>query len=144
MDNVIQLPVGANENDLVLITPGNYTAVYNSHKIARSFAGKLVVFYRIIEPGAAFEKIVPAWYQVRVIDPKKCSFSVRPLSKFARDWRVVFRHSPSRWDRIPMTALKGVLVTLGVRTVTTDHRQKRLDPMYHNSVIAQMLRRAEM
>ncbi len=112
--------------DLVNIAPGVYEATYVGHSVRKLFGtGKLGILFRIIQPGEAFEKTVPLWYPVRLL--QKPHFSCGRHSKLARDWRLLFRRGADRWDRLPVTALKGIIVRVRVKTVTRDYQQQPLD-----------------
>jgi hypothetical protein len=139
-DNVVVFP--ASESDeLVRITEGTYRAIYLRHEVRKNcYAGRLAVLFRIIDIGNQFGVVVPAWYRIKILD-RSGSWSVGRHSKFARDWRTVFRRSPERWSRVPMSAFRDVSVSLAVRTVIQDHEQKPLAEVNQYTVVDRILGR---
>jgi hypothetical protein len=129
------------QSDLVQIAEGLYEAVYVSHEVSRCFGeGKLGIHFKIVTLGSAFELVVTAFYRVRILN-KQGGFSCGRHSKLARDWRLMFRRGADRWDRIPMSALKNMVVKLMVRTVKKDFHQDDLDPLNQYSVVDQIVGR---
>lgn len=131
-----------NADDLVQVPPGIYDVMYVEHFLTRAFdGGKLGVNFKIITMGEHFEKVLTAWYRVKLT---KGGFKVGPHSKFARDWRLIFRRGANRWDRVPMRALSGLVIRVKARTVTHDYEQRPLDPVNQYSVIDELIGRLDL
>jgi hypothetical protein len=130
------------EHDLVRVEDGTYDLAYSSHSLCGAYGGRLAVNFTIVTTGSqSFGAAVTAWYAVTMLDRKRGTFRASKHSKFARNWRTIFGHGVNRWDRVPMTALKGVIVKAELRTVIEDHDQQKLDPSNQYSVVARVLGR---
>lgn len=136
--NVIAFPGSDSEDpeELFLVTPGPYNAVYERHAGIQIFTvRKLRVWFRLLEhPGIVLER----WWRVtsykgRIAAPAKSDI-VREISA-ALGQKI-------RPDRIPVGSLANVTLRVMVKTVTTDQRQRKLNPINHYSVIESLEGRA--
>jgi hypothetical protein len=131
-------------DDLVLVPEGTYEVTYVKHALVAAFNGRLVVTFAIVSTNdSAFGKCVTAWYPVKILDRSRGTFSVGRHSKFARHWRVIFQRGADRWDRVPMSALKGVRLSAKVRTVIKDFAQEHLAKVNTYSVVDHIIGRIE-
>ena len=71
---------------------------------------------------------------------KNGNFIADRQGKLAREWMKLFGRDPNfRLDRIPMTKLKGHVISAKVKTVVTNGKQKKLHEANHYSVIEELL-----
>jgi hypothetical protein len=109
--------------------------------LVRIYRGlKLRVDFRIVTPGNWLGAIVSRWYRVTSRSPR---IGAGRHSDLVREWRNVFDRSPPRLDRIPIGALKSLIVVVEVRDVVFDHRQEVLTEPNRYSVVGRILGRFE-
>jgi hypothetical protein len=131
-NNVVALP--ASTDELLLVKPGDYAAVYVRHQGANLFGTvKLRVDFRLVDH---LDLVLPRWYRVQNyaggrIRAGRHSDIVRELSA-ALNRRL-------RCDRIPVGELANKIVSVRVRTVTKDARQGDLAGVNRYSVIDKVL-----
>jgi hypothetical protein len=129
--NVIILPTASDQ--LVLVNPGDYTAVYVSHAGMHFFKGsKLKVNFRLFEHP---DLVLPRWY--RVTNYKGGRISAPVHSDLVREVSAALNQR-LRHDRIPVGSLAGVLVRVKVKTVTTDREQGSISAVNRYSVISRL------
>jgi hypothetical protein len=132
--NVIKFPSTESEapEELFLVKPGKYTAVYAEHVGYQIFGTrKLRVSFILLEyPGILLHR----WYRVNTF---KGRVSARSTSDLARELSAVLG-TRVRHDRIPVGSLANTVVRVEVKTVQQDHRQNSLDPVNRYSVIARV------
>lgn len=132
---IIQLPTPSTD-ELILVDPGNYTAVYAGHLGMFVFRGaKLKVMFRLSDRP---NLVLPRWYRVttykgRVSAPVHSDL-VREISA-ALNQRV-------RHDRIPVALLEDIPVRVLVRTVEKDREQHQINPVNAYSVVSKLEGRA--
>ena len=136
-ENVIAFPGGDEvaADDLVLVAPGDYSALYVRHAGTLIFrTPKVRVDFRLLDYPQPV--VLSRWYRVSDfrrgrIRAGRSSAIVREISA-ALDRRV-------RCDRIPVAALEGHEVVVRVRTVTADGAQTPLAEVNQYSVIERLL-----
>jgi hypothetical protein len=130
-------------DQLVRVSPGVYTVVYERHQGFRIFGRphtpthKVRIDFRLTEHP---ELIVPRWYRVKSFRPW---ISAGPSSDIVRELCVVLSRRVKRLDRIPVSLLQGILATAIVKDVVTDHRQHELAAINRYSVIERLVGRAD-
>ncbi len=121
-----------------LLKAGTYEAAIVGYEIypAKIFgnAVKLRLDFDVFESSGKPAVRLHGHYNVDRIDSNGRPV-FRAQSKFARDWRTVTRRRPIRRDRMPPSALMGVLVTVSIRTTFTDRNQRRLSEANYYSVV---------
>ena len=128
--NVISFPTAA--DTLVLVQPGDYTAVYVSHVVMHIFRGpKLKVMFRLLEHP---DLVLPRWYRVAAL---KGRVSAPLHSDLVREVSAALNQRV-RHDRIPVASLANVPVRVKVRTVTTDREQSAISAVNQYSVISRL------
>lgn len=102
---------------------------------------KLVLWFKVISPGEAFDAKLPAYYNVDQVEgrPRRYGgFKVGWRSNFMRDYATLFGE-PARRNRIPMSRFEGCVIRAKVRTVMSTWKQKPLPAALHYSVIDELL-----
>ena len=127
-------------DDSPLIPEGKYEMSYVSHTTWR-FMGKqpkVVIYFSIVDPGY-IGVIVPAYYNVISTTGKPGKngrFKTAKKSNLVRDFYSIFpNESPSRFDRLPLTNLKNVIVHGTVKTVKTGFDQRTIPEPIQYSVV---------
>lgn len=127
-----------------LIPPGTYLMRYVEHQTIRMFSGrqaKVVVRLEVCTNGFVGTKL-ERWYNVKELIGKPARFGrFRPgrSSDLVREFAGIF-DLPPRFDRIPLTKLKGVLLAGDVDTVTMDRNQRALPKSVCYSVVRRIAR----
>jgi hypothetical protein len=127
--------------DNPLIPEGDYQAVYVHHETTNgSFGPKVKIIFRIVSQGQHFETLIPAWYNVKDGSTSKRRDAKIKLARGSRLTSELLRvlQIKKRVDRLSPSMLKGYLLTVKVRTVKTDSRQKKLTEAQHYSVISSL------
>ncbi|HEX4151148.1 MAG TPA: hypothetical protein VHY75_02960 [Steroidobacteraceae bacterium] len=128
--NVIALP--GLEDGPILVEPGEHLAVYMRHERPQAFKGlKLRVIFRLQDQRPVQ---LSRWYQVAT---SKGPIAAPACSDLVREMQAVLGRRV-RHDRIPISALAGILVRVDVRTVTSDYRQRTLALINQYSVIGRL------
>jgi hypothetical protein len=127
------------DEDCPLIHPGEYLATYVRHTGVRIFGRpKVRVDLRlIVHP----DVLLSRWYSVS--DYRGGRVKASRCCDIARELSVVLGKRV-RCDRIPVTALNGMLVRVLVNTVTKDHRQVRLADVNRYSGIQKLIGRGDL
>lgn len=123
--------------ELLLLRPGRYTAVYESHRGLYTFmkVPKLVVMFRLIDHA---ELVLPRWYRVTGFRGR---VSAPAHSDLVREISAVLLQRV-RHDRIPISSLANVPVYITAKTVTEDAKQRPLAEVNQYSVIESLDGRA--
>lgn len=112
-----------------LIKPGEYEMVLVEFRTQMFFgrAPKLVMLFKVVQLGEAFETVLPRYYNLQKVIGKlgkNGSFKVGKRSDFLRELCTVFPSvNVRRLDRIPMSCFDGVIIKARVDTVTHDSKQ---------------------
>lgn len=127
----------------VLIPDGVYQAVYSHHETSAVFrSAKVFLHFRIVDLGPAFEKVVYRPYGAKRLEGKPGRggrFRLSPRSELLLMLCRVLGVR-ARPDRISPSWLKGLLVEIRTRTVTTDFRQRPLADFMRYSVVDDVIR----
>jgi hypothetical protein len=126
-----------------LLPEGNYQAVLTHHETAIVFrSAKVFLYFRIIDPGDWFGKILYRPYRVKSLAGKPSrngGFRVtRGGDLFDMLCRVL--DIRSRPDRVSVAPLRGKVLKIRVRTVIVDHQQRPLRDWMRYTVVADVLR----
>jgi len=124
--------------DSVLIPEGEYEAVYVSHENTNgSFGPKVKVTFRIVSHGPFYETLIPAWYNIQDGSPSKRKGAKVKLKRGSRLTGELLKvlQIKQRVDRLSPSMLKGYLLTVKVRTVKTNSRQKKLTEAQQYSLV---------
>jgi len=136
------------DDDLVLLPEGEYQLSYQYHS-TWFYMGKypkLVVLFRVFDPGQHNDKPVLAYYNLRKIvgKPRKNGhFHVGWRSDFMWDYTTCFGRPPRR-DRIAMSRFKDHFVKANIRTVTHNREQKKYPSGLEYSVVDNLLGKVEI
>lgn len=129
--------------DDVAIPEGRYQLAYVDYRTTKAFkVARVVVRFKVIDPGEYFGFGVDRWYRVRHLkgEPsKRGGFAVGRRSALYREWVSLFG-VPGRKDRISFVKLKSKVVIADVRTVKRDSKQNLLDEDLHYSVVDRIVR----
>jgi len=124
------------------IPDGEYQAVYVSHQISNgSFGFKVKITFRIVSMGEYFETLIDGWYNIKEGGSSKRkggSLSLTRGQNLTTELLKVLQIN-KRPDRLSLTMLKGLLLLIKVRTVTTNNRQKKYSELQQYSVVDSML-----
>lgn len=129
-----------------LIKPDEYDMTLINYRTELFFgkAPKLVMFFKILELGEAFELILPKYYNVlEIMDKpgKKVAFKAGRSSDFLRDFSTLFPHvNIRRLDRFPISYFQGVIIRGVVTTVTHDAKQRLIPKSLQYSKVSKLLR----
>jgi hypothetical protein len=130
-------------NRAPLIPPGEFQAMYVHHETKFIYqCPKVFVWFRIVSPGPAFDAMVYRAYRVKALTTKQGKNGVFKASR-GSDIYYDLGHILKirmRPDRVSATALRGVVCSVRVRTVTRDFKQRPIPAWGHYSVIDQLLR----
>ena len=124
------------------IPPGCYEAIYTHHETKFIYqCPKVFVWFRIVSPGPAFDTMVYRAYRVRALTTKQGKNGGFKASRGSDVYHDLGRILDIRLrpDRVSATALRGVVVSVSVRTVVKDHRQRPLLAWDQYSVIDKLL-----
>jgi len=136
--NIVQFPssvtdaLRVTEAALHRVKPGTYTAMYVRHEPVHVFKGcKVKVLFQLMEH---LDVILPRWYRVtsykgRIAAPARSQI-VREITD-ALGTRI-------RNDRIPVGALKDLILSVEVSTVTTDSMQEPLSELNQYEVVSRI------
>lgn len=128
---------------LPLLTPGRYEVCYEFHETVLLFRQpKLVLWFRVVEMGEYFEKVIPRYYNIKrtIGKPGRGGrFQAGRSSDFVREYANAFSNRIVRLDRIAMEPFKGALLAARVRTVKKDRKQDDLAASLHYSVVEALL-----
>lgn len=119
------------------IPPGSYEAIYTHHETSLVFnTAKVFVHFKVVEGEHTGVKLYRA-YRVKSLRGKprrNGSFKVGHSHDLFRDY-VSLMEAKERPDRISLRRLKGCVLTIKVRTVKKDYRQRELIPLLFYSVV---------
>ena len=123
----------------VLLVPGEYEVIYESHTVGKQFKrGVLTVYFRAVEFD---DTMIARYYNVIITGSgKRKSFRAPPHSALVRDFRRLNLGRIGRLDRFPLHWLKNQTVLGEVATVTTDSEQEPLDESAQYSKVEKLLR----
>ncbi len=127
-----------------LIPEGEYEAALVDHETGIYFFGhspKVVLWWRIVTMGAAFEIVIPGYYAVRRLTGKgrrRGRFQIGLKSRLARDLALMTNNHPPL-DHVPLDHLQDHLFRIAVRTVSKDSGQKAIPDGAHYSVVHRVL-----
>lgn len=126
------------------IKPGEYDLSFVRYETARMFRGKaekLVMYFKIVSMGEYFDAVLPRYYNVEKIGPKRRTngrFKAGTKGDFLREYCTLFPNRIGRRDRIPMSPFKNCLIRGNVVTVK-EARGRPIPPELQYSKIAQLL-----
>ena len=127
-----------------LIPEGEYEAALVDYETGIYFFGhspKVVLWWRIITMGAAFETVIPGYYAVRRLTGKgrrRGRFQIGLKSRLARDIALMTNARPPL-DHVPLDHLQGHLFRIAVRTIVRDSGQKTIPKGAQYSIVDQVL-----
>lgn len=124
------------------IAPGRYEAIYTHHETKFIYqCPKVFVWFRIVSPGPAFDTMVYRAYRVRALTTKQGKNGGFKASRGSDVYHDLGRILDIRLrpDRVSATALRGVVVSVSVRNVVKDHKQRPLLAWDQYSVIDKLL-----
>ena len=139
--SISYLPVFGDKNEFLHLVPdGKYNVVYVGHQTHRFFNGapKVVFWFRIVDMGEHFGKLVPRYYNVKRFKGKKGrngGFVPGRSSDFIRDYYRVVSAPVARLDRLPLGRLKNIIIQVTTRTVKNDGDQQALPDVLMYSVV---------
>lgn len=145
-DNIVQLPShpddGIVEGLWPLLPEGQYSVSYTHHETAFVYgAPKVFVHFDVVEPGYHGKKLYRA-YRLKGLIGKPSRFGrfkVGPRSEIYLALAQLLAGEGFRRDRISLRPLKGLVLKATVRTVKTDHRQRKTNETQFYSVIGDLL-----
>jgi hypothetical protein len=129
--------------DRALLPPGNYQAHFVGWWTGIMFGRqpKLALTFKILTSGQYFGKCVSKWYNAKQLigkHGKSGRFRVGRHSDFLADYaRLV--GIPNRTDRMSMTALRSMVLSVNVKTVEFNRRQAPIAVALRYSVIAKLV-----
>jgi len=127
-----------------LITDGKYSARYIYHETAKAFnEDKVYVYFDIVDPGENFGIRLYRAYRVNSLigQPRKNGrFTVKSRSELFLTLCNLFGERKSfRPDRISLCDLKNKIISVKVRTVVKDYKQRKLPECLKYSVIDKLI-----
>lgn len=140
VDNVVALP----SRSEALIPDGNYQVAFERYGLSTRFnRGSLELWFKILDYGEHFGRLVPRYYRVDLGDGKKAARTFRASrhSAFAREFVAVFRKAPPA-GVAALHWFRDIAIDAAIRTVSSDHRQRQLDQPLRYNVVAELIRRA--
>lgn len=125
----------------IWVPEGLYELAFVGWHTSRMFnRDKLIIEFRVVTPGKAFEACLRRYYNVEIIKPsgKYGRFKASRSTDFVREHAALFG-LPRRLDRISMSRYEPVIIQGRVRTVTKA-RGRRLPEAMRYSIVAELLR----
>lgn len=126
------------------IPDGEYQAHLVFHETAFAFkAPKVYLWFKLIEFGEHFEKLVYRPYRVKQLKGNPGRNGRFVLSKGGDLLKMVLRvlpYGPNRPDRVSLLDLRNRVIRIRTRTVKTDYRQRPLHEALWYSVVDEVLR----
>ena len=128
--------------DRPFIAPGIYRLILVTFETHLLFdrRPKLVLRFRICDPGDHFGKEVSRWYNVVALigHPREHGrFRVGRGSDYVLDYVTLFG-KPQRLDRLPPSRFANCVFCGRIRTVDKDHRQRKLPDCLQYSVVHEL------
>ncbi len=126
------------------VKPGVYDLAFVKYETARMFKGKapkLVMWFRIVTLGEYFEVLLPRYYNVQNVPQKRTangSFKAGPKSDFMREYCTLFPGRIGRLDRIPMSPFKQSIIK-GRISLVTEARGRKIPAELQYSRIEQLI-----
>lgn len=124
--------------DSPLIPAGEYQAVYVSHETTNgSFGPKVKVSFRVVSHGPFYETQIAAWYNIKDGASSKRKGSKIRLARGSKLTSELLKvlQIKKRVDRLSPSMLRGYVLVIKVRTVTTNSRQKKLTEAQQYSIV---------
>lgn len=152
-ENVVNLDSGDFISDapisgdvLPLIPPGVYEMRFMYHETANMFgkSRKIIFWFQVVEFGDYYGVKLARFYNAdRIIGKQGRSgkFSIKRGADLLREFLNVFPdyRPPKRFDRIPISYYKNVIVRCRVDTCTKDSQQRDTHELLHYSVVKEIL-----
>lgn len=138
VDDFLEIDWGENP----LIPEGEYQAVYVTHETTRgSFGTKLKITFRIVSLGQYFETLIPLWCNVSDASSSKRKQGKVKVNKNHKLTTELLRvlQIKTRIDRLSPIMLKGYILLIKVRTVSSNCYQKKLTPPQQYSVVDSLI-----
>lgn len=124
------------------IPEGIYRAVLTHHETAFVFkTPKVFMWFRLIEPGPYFDRMVYAAYRARNLKGKPSKNGGFKLSAGGHLFKMVCRilQIKRRADRLSLRDLKHRVLRVQIRTVTKDYQQRDLPEVCQYSVVQDVI-----
>lgn len=143
--DIVSFPTKPPVDELIPhVEDGVYTLTYVCHSTGTYFrnALKVAFWFRVVDPGQHFGKMIPRYYNVKRFKGKKGlngAFVPGRSSDFIREYCTLFTNPINRLDRLPMTPFLNVLIKGKTRTVTRSGNQKNLPESLYYSVIDELI-----
>ena len=103
---------------------------------------KIVLQFRISTPGEFFDLVIPGYYNVSKLIGKPRSdgrFKANKKSNLVRDFARVFPdYTFTRFDRMPMSKLFGIVLEANVKTVLHGFDQRKIPESVQYSIVKQL------
>ena len=125
------------------IPPGQYEATFTHHETAIVFkSAKLFVWFRLVDPGPYFGVAIYKAYRVKALTgpPRRNGGYIIGRNSDVAKMLVKTCDVKNRPDRLSAHMLAGKVLTISVRTVTTDYRQRSIPEALQYSVVADVVR----
>ena len=135
-NTVIEFPGAA----IIWIPDGLYRVAFTRYTISTRFGrGSLEIWFKVTDYGAHFEQPLCRYYKVQ--REGKRSFRASRHSAYAREFAAVFgRSAPTGSPGI--SCFRDIYIDAQVRSVNSDHRQRKLPDVARYSVIGELVRTA--
>lgn len=140
--HIVQFP--ADDLPPVLVPPGEYDLAFVAFETKAMFrkSAKVILRFKIASPGAGFGRQVERYYNATKLTGKAgrggC-FKIGARSDLLLEYVNLFCERPPRLDRIPMSRFDNRIIRARLRTVSADHRQRKLHELLNYSVVAELL-----
>src|SRR5690554_837537 len=143
-DNVRPFPTNYQDDFIPLIEPGVYSMTLEHWQTAVFFgrSQKVVMWFRVLEMGQAFGKVIPRYYNVKRLTTKpkrNGGFAAGRSSDLVREYCLIHNKRPTRLDRVSLCHYQGVIVKGRVDTVSRDSRQSALPEAARYSVVKELV-----
>jgi len=126
------------------IPNGIYRVVFVHHETAYAFrTAKVFLWFRIIEEGPYFGRMIYAAYRARKLLSKAGKGGRFKLASGSELFRTICRvlDVKARPDRISVREFQKKVLRVAVRTVKTDYRQRELPEALRYSVVEDIIER---
>ena len=147
LQNAVESAEQAGYGDEFDIPAGKYSACIANVSTKLFFFGrspKVVLTFRILEPGLCFEKLVRGYYAVKRIKGKarrNGSFEAGPRSRLLRDVSKLIDSRPPT-DHIPENVIEAAVFEIEVRRVKQAAGEDLSESMQY-AVVDRIVRRSE-
>lgn len=132
------------DDDFIPLVPaGEYQLVYERYETFQFCrTAKVAVWFRIIDMGPHFDKVLPRYYNVRKLKGKVGrfgNFQAKRSGDLVNEFCTIANWRPNRLDRFSFERFKGKIIKGRIGVVDRDYQQKPLHELARYSKVEALL-----